>query len=78
MQRQMQREEARKVIVSALYLARERVTGDLDAKVIRRERLTDLMARMGTGMTPRPTADDLSEVLADPDAEVREAIEAWQ
>ena len=77
MQRDMQREDARKVLVSALWLARERITGDLDEKQIRHERFTDLMARMGTGMQPRPTEEDLREVLTDPDDEVMEALAAW-
>lgn len=77
MQREMQREEARKVIVSALWLARERVTGDLDEKDIARERITDLMARMRTGADSRPAAGDLAEVLGDSDAEVRAALAAW-
>jgi hypothetical protein len=78
MQRDMQREEARKVITSALRLARERVTGGLDEKEVRRERLSDLMARMDAGTGQRPTGDDLTDALGDPDDnEVREAIRAW-
>lgn len=77
MQQNMQREEARKVIASALWLARERVTGDLDEKRIRRERITDLMARMGIGVHPRPTGEDLREVLADQGEDVRAALAAW-
>lgn len=78
MQREMQREEARNVIVSALWLARERVTGDLDEKEIARERLADLMVRMGTGMENPPTAADLTDALGDPgDDEIRAAIRAW-
>lgn len=74
----MQRNEARKVITSALWLAKERVTGDLDAKEIRRERLSDLIVRMGVGMENRPTAGDLTEALGDPDdGEIREAVRVW-
>lgn len=77
MQQNMQREEARKVITSALWLAKERVTGNLEEKQIRRERIRDLMARMQVGADPRPNGDDLREVLADQDPEIRAALAAW-
>jgi hypothetical protein len=78
MQREMQRDQARKVITSALWLAKERVTGELDEKEITRERLADLSVRMGTGMESPPSAADLTEALGDPDdGEVREAIRVW-
>lgn len=77
MQRDMQREDACKVLVSALRLARERVTGELDEKEFARERIADLTARMRTGAESAPTAGDLREVLADQDPEIRAALAAW-
>lgn len=77
MQQNMQREEARKVISSALWLAKERVTGDLEEKQVKQERIRDLMARMEIGADPRPTGEDLREVLADQDPEIRAALAAW-
>lgn len=74
----MQRDEARKILVSALWLARERATGEPGQKEIVRERLSDLMGRMGIGMDARPTGADLTEALGDPDdGEIREAIRVW-
>jgi len=73
----MQRDEARKVLRSALWLAREQAVGDLEEKKIARERITDLEARMGIGMDSQPTAGDLREVLGDGDAEIRAALAAW-
>lgn len=73
----MQREEARKVISSALWLARERTTGELDEKEVRRERLADLMTRMKVGMDDPPTAGDLLEVLDGSDPEIAAAVAAW-
>jgi hypothetical protein len=77
MQRDMQREDARKILTSALWLARERVTGELDEKKIKRERITDLTARMVIGADNRPTGEDLREVLAGQDEDVRAALAAW-
>ena len=78
MQRKMQRDEARKVLTSALWLAKERVVGELNEKEITRERLADLSVRMGTGMDNPPSAADLAEALGDPDdGEIREAIRVW-
>jgi hypothetical protein len=78
MQQEMQRDEARKVITSALWLAKERVTGEISPKEIARERLSDLIVRMGVGMEGRPTGADLTEALGDPDdREVREAVRVW-
>lgn len=78
MQRQMQRDEARKVITSALWLAKERVVGELNAKEIDRERLADLSVRMGIGMESPPSAADLTEALGNPDdGEIRQAIRVW-
>lgn len=74
----MQRDEARKVITSALWLAKERVTGELDEKEITRERLSDLMARMGIGADQRPSAADLTEALGgDLAPDVSAAIGEW-
>jgi len=77
MQREMQRDEARKVLRSALWLARERAVGDLEEKKIARERISDLESRMGIGTDSQPTAGDLLEVLGDDDAEIRAALAAW-
>ena len=73
----MTREQARKAIISALWLTRERLTGDLEYKKIRRERLTDLKARMGTGAENPPAAADLREVLDESIPGIREAIAVW-
>lgn len=74
----MQREEAREVIESALRLTRERVAGGLDEKEIQRERLADLIARMRPDGCEEPTAADLADALGDPDGKgLREAIRAW-
>jgi hypothetical protein len=72
------------VIVPALRLARERVTGDdPDAKEREREALADMIVRvrmhgvMGPGVT-RPTAAELTEILGDPDdGDLRKALAAW-
>lgn len=74
---------ARDVIVAALRLARERATGDMAEKEIRRERLADLALRAvlyagDPGDPGRPTADDLRDVLGDPDDKgLRDALKAW-
>jgi hypothetical protein len=75
----MDREHARDVIIATLKLAKERVTGDLDQKEIRRERLADLIVRMDLE-DDTPTAQDLAEMLGDPDdgePELRRAMAAW-
>jgi hypothetical protein len=70
--------QAQEIIEQALTLARERVTGELNEKEARRERLSDLIARMNFPEV-RPTAEDLTEALGDPDRKVlREAIAVWQ
>jgi hypothetical protein len=74
---------ATEVIVSALKLARERVTGDdPEAKERRREALADMVIRVQThgvlNQAPRPTAEELTALLGDPDdGELRKAIAAW-
>jgi hypothetical protein len=73
----MQREEARTVIRSALWLAKERVVGELDEKETRRERISDLMVRMGLGADNWLRAADLLVVLDDSDPEIKEALAAW-
>lgn len=73
----MQREDARNVLVSALWLAKERVVGELDDKEVARERLSDLVIRMREGAESPPTAADLADVLDDSDPEVKEAVAAW-
>jgi hypothetical protein len=71
------------VIVSALKLARERVTGDdADAKQRRREELADMIIRVqmhgSIDRVPRPTAEELTALLGDPDdGELRRALAAW-
>lgn len=73
------------VIIPALRLARERVTGDdVDAKERRREALADMIIRtrmhgvMGPGVA-RPTAQELKEALGDPDdGDLRKALAAWE
>lgn len=74
----MQRDEAREVITAALRLAKERVTGDLEAKEIMRERLADLIVRMDPRTGCPPEAADLTEVLGeDLEPSVRKAVGAW-
>jgi hypothetical protein len=71
--------EAGEIILGALKLARERVTGDPDEKEIRRERLADLIARIRVGGSARPSAGDLKDALGDPDdSEIRTALAAWK
>lgn len=71
------------VIVSALRLARERVTGeDPEAKERRREALADMVIRVqmhsALNQVPRPTKAELTEILGDPDdGDLRRALEAW-
>jgi ethanolamine utilization microcompartment shell protein EutL len=71
------------VIVSALKLARERVTSDdPEAKERRREALADMVIRVqmhgALNQVPRPTAGELREILGDPDdGDLRRALEAW-
>ena len=71
------------VIIPALRLARERVTGDdPEAKERRRGELADMIIRVRMhgvlAQTPRPTADELREALGDPgDGELRRALAAW-
>lgn len=70
------------VIVAALRLARERATGDLEAKERRREALADMIIRVrmhdAMNQVPRPTAEELKEILGDPDdGDLRKAIAAW-
>jgi hypothetical protein len=72
-------EEAGTVIIGALKLAKERVTGELDEKERRRERLADLIVRMPLDEEARPTQEDLTEVLGNPDdGKIRAAISIWQ
>jgi hypothetical protein len=74
----MQREEARTVIRSALWLPEgPRLGGELDEKETRRERISDLMVRMGLGADNWPRAADLLVVLDDSDPEIKEALAAW-
>ena len=71
------------VILPALRLARERVTGDdPEAKERRRGELADMIiaVRMhgSLAQTPRPTAGELTALLGDPDDEdLRRALAAW-
>lgn len=71
------------VIVSALKLARERVTGDdPEAKERRREELADMVIRVqmhgALNQVPRPTAEELTALLGDPgDGDLRRALAAW-
>jgi hypothetical protein len=73
----------RDVIVAALLLAKERLTGELDVKEIQRERIADLIVRAALygdnqSQPERPTAADFTQVLGDPDDRLlREAISAW-
>jgi hypothetical protein len=69
------------VIVAALRLARERVTGDdPDAKEREREKLADLIARVQMHREKpeaegRPSAEELAGALGDPEDErLRRAI----
>lgn len=79
-------DEPSEVIVSALRLARERVTGnDLEEKISRRMQLTDLITRAqlapGAGLfgTTRPSAAELREALGDPDDKaLRDALAGWE
>jgi len=68
------------VIMDALRLARERVTGDdPEEKERQRERLADLIVRMhAANAAARPTGTELSEALGNPDdGRLRQAISAW-
>jgi hypothetical protein len=71
------------VIAAALSLERERVTGDdVDAKERRREKLADMIIRVkmhgSISQVPRPTAQELTDLLRDPDdGELRRALAAW-
>jgi len=71
------------VILGALRLAKERVIGELEPKEIARERLADLIVRVGMyGGTPaaaeRPTAADIAEALGYPeDRNLGKALRAW-
>jgi hypothetical protein len=79
MMRGMDIEEAGTVILGALRLAKERVTGELDEKERRRERLADLIVRMPLDEKARPTQEDLTEALGNPDdGKIRAAISIWQ
>lgn len=79
----MDTEEAGTVIAAALKLARERVTGEADQKEQQRERLADLIVRVGMyegkpDAEGRPSRGDLTEALGDPDGSVvRAALAAW-
>lgn len=72
------------VIVAALRLARERVTGDdPEAKERRREELADAAVRVRTHHAvthvSKPTAEELTSLLGDPDdGDLRRALAAWQ
>lgn len=80
----MDTEESRPVLLGALRLAKERVTGDdPTAKERQRERISDMIARLRLNTAPgddrRPTAAELTELLGDPDdGELRAAIRAWE
>jgi hypothetical protein len=71
------------VIIAALKLARERVTGDdQEAKERKREELADVVIRVqrhgALNQVPRPTAQELAALLGDPDDGVlRKALAAW-
>jgi hypothetical protein len=71
------------VIVSALKLARERVTGDdQEAKERKREELADMIIRVqmhgALNQVPRPTAQELTALLGDPDdGALRRALASW-
>jgi hypothetical protein len=70
------------VIVAALRLAKERVTGEPQEKERRREELADMINKVQMHdvitLVPRPTADELKEILGDPDdGKLRKAIAAW-
>jgi hypothetical protein len=72
------------VIVAALKLARERVTGDdPEAKELRRDDLGDLATRVilyhdRPEAEGRPSAGELTEALGDPDdGNLRRALAAW-
>jgi hypothetical protein len=74
----MDTEEAGTVIVGALKLAKERVTGELDEKERRCERLSDLIVRMPLDEKARPSQADLAEALGNPDdGKIRAAIASW-
>lgn len=72
------------VIVSALKLARERLTGDdLEAKERKREELADMVIRVQMhgylDQVSRPTAEELIALLGDPDdGDLRRALAAWE
>lgn len=71
---------AAEVILGALRLARERVTGeDPEDKKQRRGSLEDLIARMPAVSRPaRPTVTELTDALGDPgDSLLRRALAAW-
>lgn len=73
---------ARDAVLAALRLAKERVTGELDAKKIQRERLSDLIVRVSLygdnpGAQERPRAADLREVLGIRAIPLQDALEAW-
>jgi hypothetical protein len=80
----MSTESPADVIIGALRLARERVTGDdPDEKEQRREQLADLMVRVqmhdgGNGTGERPTTQELTKALGDPDdGKIRSALHSW-
>jgi hypothetical protein len=71
------------VIVAALFLAGERMTGDdLEVKMRRRQALADTALRVqahdSVTQVHRPTAEELTGLLGDPDdGELRRALAAW-
>lgn len=72
----------RDAILAALRLMKERVTGELDAKNIQRERLSDLIVRVGLyGDNPtaeeRPTEADLRDALGLRGVLIEGALEEW-
>ena len=71
--------DTKQVIIDALSLAAERVTGDdLAAKRDRSRYLLELKAGVMVGGEAAPSRQELAEALGDPDdATLRHALDAW-
>jgi hypothetical protein len=72
-------QDTKQVLIDALGLAAERVTGDdLAAKDSRRRYLLELKAGVMVGGEAAPSSQELAEALGDPeDSILRQAISAW-